>query len=164
MPASPAATTAMGGCRTSQLAITVDKRQASAAAGSVYYPINFTNTGAAACTLFGYPGVSFVTGRSGSEIGAPATRNHGVPSVTVTLQPGGHAHASLQVVDAGNYSASYCHPVTAHLLRVYPPNQTAAGYAPFTVRVCSAKLPKKLGSPLVIDPARAGKGKRGQAA
>jgi hypothetical protein len=111
--------------------------------------------------------VSFVTGgktgKGGNQVGAPASRNGGSPAARVTLPAGGAAHAVLQVVDAGNYSASACRPVTAHSLRVYPPGQAAPVYAPFTVQVCSAKLPANLGSPLAVYPVRGGKGAMGQA-
>lgn len=164
--ASPSATAAARACMSSGLSVTVDVKQGSAAAGSAYYPIDFTNTGGAPCTLLGYPGVSFVTGKSGGNsaaLGAPATRNSGAPAATVTLATGGDAHAVLQVVDAGNYSASACHPVTAHWLRVYPPGQAGAVYAPFTAQVCSARLPANLGSALAVYPVRGGKGQMGQA-
>ncbi len=162
--AAPGTSAAAAACATSALRIAVDTTGGGAAAGSTYYPIDFTNTGSAACTLFGYPGVSFVTGSTGgSEIGQPASRNSGAAATVVTLAPGGAAHAILQVVDAGNYSASACHPVTAHWLRVYPPGQTAPGYAAFTTQVCSAKLPANLGSPLSVYPVRPGKGQPGQA-
>lgn len=162
-PAGGGAAAAPAGCATSHLAIAVNTKQSGGTAGSVYYPIDFTNTGTSKCTLFGYPGVSFVASPGGHEIGSPASRHSGSPSVTVTLAPGGHAHAILQVVDAGNYSPSACHPVTAHWLRVYPPNQTRPGYARFTTQVCSARLPRNLGSPLSVYPVRGGKGQRGQA-
>jgi hypothetical protein len=163
--ASPG-TAAPATCASASLSVTVDVKQGSAAAGSAYYPIDFTNTGSTPCTLAGYPGVSVVTGKgggNGAEIGAPASRNSGAPPATVTLPAGGDAHAVLQVVDAGNYSASACHPVTGHWLRIYPPGQTAALYAPFTAQVCSARLPAKLGSPLAVYPVRSGKGQQGQA-
>jgi hypothetical protein len=170
--ASPAASGAAASgaaarCATSSLTVTVDVKQGSAAAGSAYYPIDFTNTGSSPCRLSGYPGVSFVTGskagKNSSLIGAPASRNSGAPAAAVTLPAGGAAHAVLQVVDAGNYSPSACHPVTAHSLRVYPPGQAAPAYASFTVQVCSAKLPANLGSPLAVYPVRGGKGTMGQA-
>ena len=102
----------------------------SGAAGSSYVPIRFTNVSATRCTLFGYPGVSFVTGRSGSEVGNPASR---IPLPTgrdhrVTLAPGHAANAVLQVADAGNYPAARCQPASAPYLRVFPPDQTAALY------------------------------------
>jgi hypothetical protein len=141
----------------------VDTSQSGASAGSAYYPIDFTNSSGDACTLFGFPGVSFVSHPSGSEVGQPADRNSSAAGATVTLPPGGHAHAILQVVDAGNYSAPDCHPVTVHWLRVYPPGQTAPLYTAFKSQACSASLPAKLGRPLSVYPVRGGEGKTGQA-
>lgn len=152
-------------CSSSGLKIKVDTSQAGGAAGSSYYPIDFTNTTASPCTLYGYPGVSFVTGpsASGNQLGRAADRNTSAAAATVTIQPSGHAHAMLQVVDAGNYSPSSCHPVTAHWLRVYPPGETVPLYASFKSLACSANLPAKLGSPLSVYPVRGGPGMRGQA-
>ena len=109
------------------------------AAGSTYYPLEFTNVSSAACTLFGYPGVSFVTGNGGSLIGRAASRNPAVSSTLVTIAAGGTAHATLQVVDAMNYPNSDCHLVTAHVLKIYPPNQTAPIYLSFTAPACSSR-------------------------
>src|SRR5271154_5508847 len=57
-------------CQSSTLKVTMDTSQAGAAMGSAYYPVNFTNTSAAACGLYGYPGMSFVTsaGSGGAQI------------------------------------------------------------------------------------------------
>jgi hypothetical protein len=80
VPASPSAgnsgSAGLAACRTASLLITVDDGQAGGAAGSVYYPLNFTNTAAAACELYGYPGVSFVSAPAGtgSQIGAAERR------------------------------------------------------------------------------------------
>jgi hypothetical protein len=87
--------------------------------------------------MFGYPGVSFVTGISGSELGGAAARNATFASQTVTLAPGATAHASLQVVVAQNYPVSVCQPVTAHWLRIYPPDQFAPLYIKFTAVTCT---------------------------
>jgi hypothetical protein len=85
-----------------------------------------------------------------------------VAAALVTLAPGGIAHATLQVVDSLNYSASACHPVTAHWLRVFPPGQFSAVNISFTATTCSAKLPSSLGSALSVDAIKAGEGKPGQ--
>jgi hypothetical protein len=123
-------------CRTSALRVSVSASQ-GAAAGSSYYPIVFTNISGAACTLFGYPGVSFVARAGGSQIGIPATENPAHPRQLITLAPGQAGHAELQVVNAENYPPANCGMVTAHWLRVYPPNQTAPLYASFTAHACA---------------------------
>jgi hypothetical protein len=148
-------------CRTGGLRISVDSTQADGAAGSTYYPIDFTNTAAAACTLDGYPGVSFVaaTDSSGHQIGAAAQRNPEFGPDRVRLEPGGEAHAWLQVGAAGNYPDSTCQPVTALGLRVYPPGETQAGYVRQDIPACASATAQLL----TIMPVRVGKGRAGSA-
>jgi hypothetical protein len=128
--------------------------QANGAAGSIYYPLDFTNVSAAACTMFGYPGVSLVTGVSGRQLGGAAVRNPTFHPRVVTLGPGATAHATLQVVVAQNYPPGTCDPVTAHWLRVYPPAQVAALYVSLTAVTCTGKVPG--GSTLGIYVVRPG--------
>lgn len=52
------------------------------AAGTIYQTVILTNESSKTCDLYGYPGVSFVTGAGGHQIGAPATRS--LPTLTVT--------------------------------------------------------------------------------
>jgi hypothetical protein len=158
---SPASGPAGGlaACRSAALTITVNDSQADGAAGSTYYPLDFTNTASAPCEMYGYPGVSFVTAGSGAgqQIGAAASRSPAFPKVSVRLAPGATAHAWLRVVVAANYPASSCHPVTAHWLRIFPPGETAAGYLGHTFDTCSsASTPV-----LTILPVRAGQGLAG---
>src|SRR5437868_3633941 len=57
-------------CPTSALRVTVNKTRGGAAAGTNYVPLDFTNTSSHSCDMYGFPGVSFVTGHPGSQIGA----------------------------------------------------------------------------------------------
>jgi uncharacterized protein DUF4232 len=141
--------------------MTLDSNQADAAAGSTYYPIDFTNTSADACDLGGYPGVSFVTvaDATGRQLGAAAQRNPQFGSLVVRLDPGSHAHAWLQVAQAGNYPASSCSPTTARGLRVYPPDQRRAGYIEQDFPACAMTSAQVL----TIMPVRSGQGTRGTA-
>jgi hypothetical protein len=137
-------------CATSALKGEVNLAASSGAAGSIYYPLDLTNTSESTCTLYGYPGVSFVTGPSGTQLGAAAHRDPVTAAATVTLDPGQVAHAILQVAEAGNYDQTQCKPVTAHYLSIYPPDQTAALIVPFTTQACSATLPASIGSQIGI--------------
>jgi hypothetical protein len=155
---TPAVTTTPGlaACSGSSLRITVDASLANGAAGSVYYPLNFVNTSAATCQMYGFPGVSFVTSGDATcqQIGAAALRAGAFTKVSVRLAPGGTAHAWLKVAVAQNYPSATCGPVTAHWLRVYPPGSTVAGYAGYTFSACS-----RTGAPLLtVLPVRLGKG------
>lgn len=140
--ASPTATSSptsasAAACATSALHVVVDTSGGGAAAGSTYYPIQFSNTSSSPCTLYGYPGVSFVGAVGGSQIGVAAARNPTTPATLVSLSPGQTVHATLQVVDAQNYPPGDCGLVTAHWLKIYPPNQTAPLYVSFTAQTCS---------------------------
>jgi hypothetical protein len=150
-PATSSSSTAVTMCATSALKAAVNTAKPGAAAGSIYYPLDLTNVSGSTCTVFGYPGVSFVTGPSGTLIGRAATRNPVKPATTVTLAPGQVAHATLQVAQAGNYDPAQCKPVTAHWLRIFPPDQTAPLYVSFTTKACSARLPHSVGSQLAVS-------------
>jgi hypothetical protein len=141
-------------CATSALRAAVPTGHGNAAAGSSYYPIVFTNGSSASCTLYGYPGVSFVTGVGGGQIGIPATENPTNPRKLITLAPGQSGHAELQVVNAANYPPADCGLVTAHWLRIYPPNQTAPLYASFTAQACTK--PRTILTVQTVQPGASG--------
>jgi hypothetical protein len=154
--APPGGGTGLAACRSTALVMTIDLSQANGAAGSTYYPLNFTNTSTKACQMYGYPGVSFVTAGTGTarQIGAAALRSTAFAKVAVRLAPGRSAHAWLKVTVAANYPVSACDPVTAHWLKVYPPEETVAGYVSQTFSACdSASAPL-----LAILPIRSGQG------
>jgi hypothetical protein len=139
---------------TSALKVAVPAGPGGAAAGSSYYPIQFANVSSASCTLYGYPGVSFVTAQGGRQIGPAATRNPAVARQLVTLPPGQTVHAELQVIDAENYPPGDCGLVTAHWLKIYPPDQTGPAYVSFTAQACSK--PKQILTVETVQPGMAG--------
>jgi hypothetical protein len=157
--AASSGTPGLAACGSGSLRVTVNAAQSGAAAGSAYVPVDFTNTSGAACGMYGYPGMSFVTanGTAGQQIGAAAQRNPQFGDQPVRLAAGGVAHAWLQVAEAGNYPPSACKPVTAHWLRVFAPGQTAASYVNHPFDACSsANAPL-----LTVMPIRAGRGVQG---
>jgi hypothetical protein len=161
-PAGRSTVPGLGGltvCQSAALKVTVDTSQAGGAAGSVYYPVNFTNTSGEPCGLYGYPGMSFVTagGSAGQQIGAAAQRDPAFGDLSVRLPADGVAHAWLQVAQAGNYPASACQPMTAHWLRVFPPGDTAATYVGVSFSACASASAQLL----TVTPVRSGQGVRG---
>jgi hypothetical protein len=144
-------------CPTSALRVRAKTVRGGAAAGTSYVPLDFTNISGHGCGMYGFPGVSFVTGQAGGQIGDSAFRSTTFGSQTVTLPRGGTAHAWLGIADAGNFPRSSCHQVTAHWLKIYPPDQYTALYAGFTTQICSKQITN--GSiPLTILPIRPGPG------
>ncbi len=140
-------------CSTAQLSVTLGKGNGTA--GSVYVPLQFRNNGSSACTLYGYPGVSYVTGATGQQVGSAAERTAPVAGETVeqvvTLAPGSVAQATLQEIDVGNFPASTCSPVAVRGLRVYPPGQTAAAFIPAATRGCTQSGPVQLRVGFVVQ-------------
>jgi hypothetical protein len=142
-PAVPVATTTPaapapagpGTCEPAALKASLGPGQG--AAGTFYRIIVLTNVSPSACTLYGYPGVSFVTGRGGSVIGAPASRNPLVPDTLITLQPGQAASALTGIVDTGALPAAACKPGPASLLQIYPPGDRGALFLTFSAVVCT---------------------------
>ena len=157
--ASAGTGTAVAMCQATSLRVAVNGGAAGGAAGTIYYPVDFTNTSAAPCRMYGYPGVSFVTADSGAaqQIGAPAQENPSFSKKSVQLAAGGVAHAWLEVAEAGNYPSATCQPVTAHWLRVFAPGNTAALYVGHSFDACSsANAPL-----LTVMPVRSGQGVQG---
>lgn len=137
-PESPAQSAGRASrCRSGQLRVAVTTDPAGGAAGSYGLRLVFTNTGTGSCAMYGYPGVSFVTGPTGQQVNSPAQRASGAHG-TVTLRPGGSAYATLLMVQPGNYPAGTCQPVTIAGFRVYPPDETVPLYAASSQQVCSA--------------------------
>jgi uncharacterized protein DUF4232 len=124
-------------CATSALQVKLGS--SNGYAGGVYVAIDFTNTSGSTCTLFGYPGVSLVTGPPYKQIGLAAKRSISTPKKLVTLAAGATATATapLQIVDALNFPSANCGPTKATALKIYPPNQTEPVYLPNTSTGCS---------------------------
>lgn len=138
-PTTPGSPTGLPPCSTSALRVTLGPWN-GAAAGTFYRNLDFTNVSGARCTLYGYPGVSFVTAIGGRQVGAAADRNVAGKRLVV-LAPGSKAHATLIMADLLIFSPSVCRLQEAHWLRVYPPNQYAPAYVAWTTRVCSGAKP-----------------------
>lgn len=137
--ASAAATAATGSarrCTPSSLAVGIVTPQGNGAAGSFYESLTFRNTGSAACTLAGFPGVSAFG--SGKQLGSPARRST-VMARPVILAPGATARAQLQINDVGVFSPGKCGPAQADGLRVFPPNAFTPKDVKLSFQACSRK-------------------------
>jgi hypothetical protein len=125
------------GCLTSALRATLGAAQGTA--GSAYQVIVLANISGKTCALYGYPGVSFVTGVGGSQIGKDAARDRTTAPKVVTLAPGQSGSFALRVVDAAALPTASCDPVTAKWLKIFPPENTAALYVGYNARACASK-------------------------
>jgi hypothetical protein len=117
-------------CASADLTAAIQPSAGGGAAGSTFVSLVLTNKGASACTLQGWPGVSFVGDGNGTQIGQAATFDRTSPHGTVTLAAsGGTATSTLRIVQAGNYSNADCSPTPADGFRIYPPGQKASVFA-----------------------------------
>jgi hypothetical protein len=153
---SRAAPAAVRACTADDLGVWLAVAQLDGAAGSAYYPLQFTNLSRHACAMRGFAGVSAVD-RNLHQLGSPAGRAHVVPVRTVILAPGRTAHAILRYGDVTVSTAPGCHPTFRTFeLRVYPPGQYHATYAAFDFEVCAHAGPVYMD----IGPIQAGVGTR----
>jgi Protein of unknown function (DUF4232) len=111
--------------------------QGNGAAGTIYYPLQFTNLSGHTCSLYGFPGVSALN-RDGQQLGSPAGWERTASPHAVILAPGATAHTTLAYHDVAVTTEPGCDPVgSAVELRVYPPDQRSATDAAFDFEVCS---------------------------
>jgi Protein of unknown function (DUF4232) len=123
-------------CEASQLALTVTP--GDSAAGHIGLTLVFTNTSSQACTLDGYPVVTFVHGPSGVQVNNPAQPSPAQgPPTLIHLAAGGRAHAALLLANVANYPASTCKPTQVAGVHVHPPDDPNALYASSAQQICS---------------------------
>jgi hypothetical protein len=139
-PSSPATSTPVQSarCHTGELKATARAGPGGGAAGSEYVWLVFTNVSGRTCTLYGYPGVSWVTGPSGQQVNDPVQRRTDVTPARVVLTPGGVAHAQVRHANPEMYGPD-CHPVRVAGFRVYPPDETAPVFVPWANQACSVQ-------------------------
>ncbi|HEX3780964.1 MAG TPA: DUF4232 domain-containing protein [Pseudonocardiaceae bacterium] len=163
-PSTPAGasvpTTAVGSgsggtaeCKAAGLKLSIG--QGDAAAGHSYLPIEFTNTGSSTCVMRGWPGVSYVTGDNGTQVGQPAARTGTIGS-SVTLAPGATASSIVTVTDVAVFGdGSPCQPTPIRGFRVYAPDDTASLFIAKSGEGCAGNPPSPQ---LQVETVKAGAG------
>lgn len=111
-----------------------------AAAGTRYRELRFTNSGQRTCVIQGFPGVSFVAGEDGHQVGQPAYRD-GTKGPAITLRPGQTAFAPVGFAQIANYDPAVCRPTEVRGLRVYPPHEYDSMFLAAPGTGCAGDLP-----------------------
>jgi hypothetical protein len=154
-PTPPPPTTAAANdseCKVADLSLRLGG--GDAAAGTSYRALVFTNTGTRTCTMQGFPGVSYVAGDDGHQVG-PAAFRDGTKGPAVTLKPGASAFVDVGFVQVGNYDPNVCKPTEVRGLRVYPPHDYDSMFLSNPGTGCSATPP---GNQLTVDTIKSGTG------
>lgn len=147
---APASSAPIASCATSALKGSLGPEQG--AAGSVYAPLVLTNVGPRACELRGFPGVSYVAGDDGHQVG-PAAVMEGARGAEVVLKPGTAAAAQLRLVNVANFDPAVCRPTPVRGLRVYPPGDAASLYIQHPGTGCAGTPPGNQLSVQTLKPA-----------
>jgi len=132
-------TAAVPRCLSQNLQVWIGIGEGQRAAGSTFYPLEFTNLRGYPCELRGFPGVSVT--KLGVMQGNPAGRESS-PARVVYLGPGATAHATLQVTNVDNYPKAVCKPVLADTIRVFAPGAYNPNYVPYGLKACSTHGPR----------------------
>ena len=128
-------------CAASDLGVWVAIDQGNGAAGTIYYPLEFTNLSQHTCYLYGYPGVSALD-VNGNQLGSPADWGSLAGARIVNLAPGATAHTLLGYHDVVVGTPPECAAVKQAVeLRVYPPGQRSATDAAFPAPACAHRGP-----------------------
>jgi hypothetical protein len=130
----PAQTTGTGECKVADL--TLSLKGHGVAGGTGYSALIFTNKGTRTCTMQGFPGVSYVAGDDGHQVGAAAYRT-GDKGPVITLRPGDSAFAQVGFSSIGAYDAAACNPTEVRGLRIYPPHEYDSMYLPHPATGCA---------------------------
>lgn len=104
--ATTTARVASANCEPSQLRVSVARPQGTA--GTIYYPIVFTNRGGA-CWIWGVPGIQPVVGAKRHPLGPPATNESvGKMPARHLLGHGAAVSVGYGVAESGNDPAATC--------------------------------------------------------
>ncbi|MGW4521504.1 DUF4232 domain-containing protein [Amycolatopsis sp. NPDC004378] len=133
--------------------VTLSLGQGDAGAGSSYRPLLIKNKSSKPCTIQGFPGVSYVAGADGHQVGKDAFRE-GTKGNPVKLDPGQSAAADIQFVNVQNFDPGTCQPTAVKGLRVYLPQETASNFLPTDGTACaSTKIPGNQLAVKTVHPA-----------
>lgn len=117
-------------CQVSDLHLSIGHERA--AAGSIFFPLQFQNVGPHNCDMRGFPGVILLD-QAKHAITPPARPHHIRPVGTVTVRTGHKAFALIRTNNRG--AAPNCRPPSS-FIRVFPPGSGNSGLITFRLRAC----------------------------
>jgi hypothetical protein len=148
----PADPVQSGDCKAAELKLSIGRGEGTA--GTTFRPVRFTNSGTRSCTIQGFPGVSYVAGDDGHQVG-PAAFREGTKGAAITLAPGQTAFATVGFVQVHNFDPNVCRPTPTRGLRIYPPHDTASMFLPVDGTGCAGTPP---GNQLTVRTVQKGSG------
>jgi len=142
-----------GNCKAGDVSLSLGRGDAGA--GTVHRPLVMTNVSDHQCTIQGFPGISYVAGADGHQVGKDAYRD-GTKGDPIVLSKGQSAAADIGFVNVQNYDPAQCNPTEINGLRVYLPQETASKFVEAPGTGCASdKIP---GNQLTVQTAHRGSG------
>lgn len=124
-------------CVPMQIKVTLGTSQGTA--GTIYYPIVFTNTGAA-CAIWGVPAIQPVVGTGHRSVGPFAhSLSMGMMPARQILATHRSVSVAFGVVDTGNYSPSICGAKPADGVNVLLGSFITKTYVHLPIKVCTKR-------------------------
>jgi len=124
-------------CVASQIKVTHGPSDGTA--GTVYFPIIFTNTGAT-CTIFGVPAIQSVSGATHRKVGPSAKSvSIGLNEAQHSVTKGHSVSSAFGVVDTGNFPPSTCVAAKASGILVSLGNFVHSTYVALAITVCTKR-------------------------
>lgn len=144
--------TALAPCMGADLKVTLGRSEGTA--GTSYQRIHVANTGSQACTVSGYPRVSF-RNAAGRPVGLPSLHQNftGVPIRVITIEPGRLAHTDVAIPDAFNFPRHACKPQDTRRLRFTPPHRSLSHVFAYRTTICTTENGRTM-----VGPMRRGRG------
>ena len=125
-------------CVSAQIVVTHGASQGTA--GTIYYPLVFTNTGAT-CAIFGVPTVQPVVGSTHHKVG-PMARNLSMGEMPArhVIAKGQSVSVAFGVVETGNYTPSTCVARSASGVMVALGDFVHSTYVHLAIIVCTKRI------------------------
>ena len=132
--AKPQASSGNGLCKAGDVKLSLGN--GDTAAGTTQRPLIITNVSGHECTIQGFPGISYVGGDDGHQIGKDAFRD-GTKGTAIKLATGQAASAAIGFTQVADFDPGTCKPEAVKGLRVYLPQETASLFLPMEGTGCS---------------------------
>jgi hypothetical protein len=133
-----ASAAAVKNCVPSQIAVT--RGTADGAAGTIFYPIIFTNTGAT-CAIFGVPAIQPVAERAHHPVG-PLARSLSMGEMPArhVIAKGQSVSVAFGVIETGNYTPSTCVARSANGVVVTLGTFVSTRFVHLPIDVCTKRI------------------------
>lgn len=122
-------------CRTDEVSVTFVTDPSASGRNYDAYLVWMRNVSTRSCQLFGFPGVDFMSGPGGQQVGHEGFRDRIYTPTRISIDPGQRAAAEVRIADTA--SVAGCRPTSVPGVRIYVPNTYSPQFFAMPVQACS---------------------------